>query len=323
MPQPSLMLQSVLAAVLCVTFCAVAQPYPTKPVRMIAPFPPGGTSDVVARLTAQKLTESLGRQVVVENRGGAAANIGHEIAARAAADGYTLLITSGAAMVTNQFLYKKLNWKPADFTPVSMIASAGMVLVLHPSVQANSVTELIALLKSRPERMTVGSGGVGTTSHVTSEVFKSITGTRITHVPYKGGGVAITDLVGGQIDMVFSDMVPAVPQLQGGRLRALAVTSEQRSNILPAVPTMAEAGIKPGFPSQWWAIVVPRSTPTAIINRLNTDIGQFMKSPDMLEKFNALGLFTLHSPPDKVSETIRLGNAEMREVVKAAGIQPE
>ena len=314
----------LVAGALCVLPApAVAQTYPGKPVRMIAPFPPGGTSDVVARLIAQKLSDALGRQVIVENRGGAAANIGHEIAAKTAPDGYTLLLTSGAAMVTNQFLYKKLNWEPADFAPISLVASAGMVLVVHPSVPATNVAQLIALAKARPDRMTVGSGGVGTTSHVTNEVFKSITGTKITHVPYKGGGLAVTDLVGGQIDIVFSDMVPSVPQIQSGRLRALAVTSEQRSSVLPNVPTMVEAGVKHAFPSQWWAMVVPRGTPAAIIGRINADIGQFMKMPDIQEKFTALGLFPRHGTPEQVLETIRQGSAEMREIVKAAGIQPE
>jgi tripartite-type tricarboxylate transporter receptor subunit TctC len=311
-------------AALCIApALAAAQSYPVKPVRMIAPFPPGGTSDVVGRLIGQKLTESLGRQVVVENRGGAAANIGHEIAARTPPDGYTLLLTSGAAMVTNQFLYKKLGWEPADFAPVSLIASAGLVLVVHPSVPATSVKQLIALAKARPDRMSVGSGGIGTTAHIVSEVFKSIAQTKITHVPYKGGALAVTDLVGGQIDMVFSDMVPSVPQVQSGRLRALAVTSEQRSNVLPRVPTMAESGVKQPFPSQWWAIVVPRGTPAAIISRLNADIGQFMKAPDIHEKYSALGLFPRHSTPEQVLDTIRTGTAEMREIVKAAGIQPE
>ena len=322
--QRSFRLHSAVAALSClVAFGAAAQSYPSKPVRMIAPFPPGGTSDVVARLIAQKLTDALGRQVVVENRGGAAANIGHEIAAKAAPDGYTLLLTSGAAMVNNQFLYKKLNWEPAEFTPISMVASAGMVLVVHPSVPATNVTQLIALARARPDRLSAGSGGVGTTSHVTLEVFKSVTKTRITHVPYKGGALAVTDLLGGQIDLVFSDMVPSVPHVQSGRLRALAVTSDQRSATLPNVPTMPESGVNNAFPSQWWAMVAPRGTPAAILSRINTDIVQFMKAPDMQEKYTALGLFTRSSTPEQVLDTIKAGMAEMREIVKAAGIQPE
>jgi tripartite-type tricarboxylate transporter receptor subunit TctC len=312
------------ALAIMIAVAADAQPYPAKPVRMIAPYPPGGTSDVMARLVAQKLGDAFGRQVIVENRPGAAANIGHEIAARAAPDGYTLLLTSGAAMVTNQFLYKKLNWDPQnDFAPISLVAAAGMVLVLHPSVPAQNVTQLIALARARPGRMTFGSGGVGTTSHVTGEVFKAVTGVKMIHVPYKGGVLAVVDLVGGQIDLSFSDMVPSVPHVQSGRLRALAVTSEQRSAALPDVPTMPEAGLKHVFPAQWWAVVAPRGTPAAIISRINSDIAQFMKLPEVQEKFASMGVFTRHSTPEQMLETIKQGTAEMREIVKAAGIQPE
>jgi tripartite-type tricarboxylate transporter receptor subunit TctC len=316
----------LLASGLLVAAAALAhaQPYPAKPVRMIAPYPPGGTSDAMARIVAQKLGDAFGRQVVVENRPGAASNIGHEIAAKAAPDGYTLVLTSGAAMVTNQFLYKKLNWDPhGDFAPVSLVSGAGMVLVVHPSVPAQDVKQLIALAKARPDRMTFGSGGVGTTSHVTGEMFKSVTGVKMVHVPYKGGVLATTDLVGGQIDLSFSDMVPAVPQVQSGRLRALAVTSEQRAAALPKVPTMPEAGLNHAFPAQWWGVMVPRGTPPAIISRINADIAQFMKAPDLQERFTAMGVFARYSTPEQMTETIRQGTALMREIVKAAGIQPE
>ena len=316
---------SAAVASLCLLCtAAAAQPYPVKPVRMIAPYPPGGTSDVMARIVAQKLGDEFGRQVVVENRPGAAANIGHEIAARAAPDGYTLLLTSGAAMVTNQFLYKKLNWDPQnDFAPISLVAAAGMVLVIHPSVPAQNLQQLIALARARPDRMTFGSGGVGTTSHVTGEVFKAVTGVIIVHVPYKGGVLAVNDLLGGQIDMSFSDMVPSVPHVQNGRLRALAVTGEQRSAALPNVPTMPEAGLNHAFPAQWWGVAAPRGTPAALIGRINADIAKFMQSPDVRETFAAMGVFTRYSTPEQMTETIRQGTAQMREIVKAAGIQPE
>ena len=314
-----------LATMLCLFAIATnAQTYPIKPVRMIAPYPPGGTSDVMARIVAQKLGDAFGRQVIVDNRPGAAANIGHELAAKAPADGYTLLLTSGAAMVTNQFLYKKLNWDPQnDFTPVSLVCGAGMVLVVHPSVPATNVKQLIALAKAKPDRMSFGSGGVGTTSHVTGEVFKAVTGVKIVHVPYKGGVLAVNDLLGGQIDLVFSDMVPAVPHVQSGRLRALAVTSEQRSAALPSVPTMPEAGVNQVFPAQWWGVAVPRGTPLSILSRINADIAQFMKLPDVLEKFAAMGVFARTSTPEQMTEVISKGTLQMREIVKAAGIQAE
>ena len=303
---------------------AIAQEYPSKPIRMIAPYPPGGTSDVVARIVSQKLAETLGRQVVVDNRPGATGNIGHEIAAKSPPDGYTLLLTSGAAMVTNTFLFKKLAFDPYhDFAFVSLVATAAPMLVVHPNLAARNVKELIALAKAKPDQLTFGSGGVGTTSHIVGEVFKSVTGVKITHVPYKGGVLAVTDLVGGQISMSFADMVPSVPQVKAGRLRALAVTSEQRSPALPDVPTMAEAGVDVPFPGQWWAVIAPRGTPRAIINRINAGIAQMMKLPDVQEKFAGMGTFPAHSTPERVLETMKQGAQQMGQVVKAAGIQQE
>ena len=318
-PRALLLAMAVLSA-----FPAAAQPYPSKSIRMIAPYPPGGTSDVVARIVAQKLTDTLGRQVVVDNRAGATGNIGHELAARAPADGYTLLLTSGAAMVTNRFLFKHLGFDPFnDFTPISLVATAAPMLVVNPAVPARNVAELIVLARAKPDQLTFGSGGVGTTSHIVGEVFKSVTGVRIVHVPYKGGVLAVTDLVGGQITMSFADMVPSVPQVKAGRLRALAVSSEQRSPALPDVPTMPEAGVDAKFPGQWWAIIAPRGTPVAIIKRINGDTAKFMQMPDVQEKLAGMGTFPQHSTPERVTETMKLGTEQMSRVVKAAGIQPE
>ena len=298
--------------------------YPSKPVRMIAPYPPGGSSDVLARIVAQKLSEALGRAVVVENRPGAAANVGHEIAAKATPDGYTLLLTSAAALVTNQFLYKKLNFDPRrDFAPISLVATAAPMLVVHPSIPAKSVQEFISYAKARPGQLNFGSGGVGTTSHIVGEVFQAATGVRMVHVPYKGGVLAVADLVAGQIQLSFADMVPSVPQVKAGKLRALAVTSEQRSGTLPDVPTMAEAGVKAEFPGQWWAVVAPRGTPAAIIRRINADVAQMVKAPDVQEKYAAMGIFTAHTTPERVTELQGSGTRLMAKVVKAAGIQPE
>jgi tripartite-type tricarboxylate transporter receptor subunit TctC len=303
---------------------ALAQAYPNKPIRYIVSFPPGGTSDVVARIVAQKLTEALGRQVVVENRGGASGVIGHDLVAKAPADGYTLLQTSMGGLVTNRFLYKNLPFDPdTDFAPISMLATAGQVLVVHPGVPARTVKELIALAKAKPGQLNVGSGGLGTTQHIVGEVFQVATGTKFVHVPYKGGGVAVADLVGGQIDLAFADMAPAVPHIKSGRLRALVVSSEQRSPTLPDVPTMAEAGVKASFPQTWWAIAAPKGTPAVIINRLNAEIAQFMELPDVQEKLVNVGLFPLHSTPARVTELVKIGNQQMAKVVKAAGIKPE
>ncbi|MGZ5092881.1 MAG: Bug family tripartite tricarboxylate transporter substrate binding protein, partial [Burkholderiales bacterium] len=278
-------------AVLNLQSAASAQTYPTKPVRFIAPFPPGGTSDIVARVVAQKLSDRLGKQVLVDNRGGASGTIGYELGAKAQPDGYTLLLTSMGGLVTNQFLYKRLPFDPMhDFAHISQLATAGQVLVVHPSVAARTAQELIALAKSKPGQLTVGSGGIGTTQHIVAEVFQAATGIKFVHVPYKGSILAVTDTVAGQISMTFADMAPAVPHIKAGRLRALVVSSEQRSAAIPDVPTMAEAGIKEWFPQTWWAMAAPKGTPVAIIKRLNSEIGQFMKAPDVQEKFASLGL---------------------------------
>jgi len=298
--------------------------YPTKPIRFIAPFPPGGTSDIVARVVAQKLTDALQKQVLVDNRGGASGTIGYELGAKAPPDGYTLLLTSMGGLVTNQFLYKRLPFDPlTDFAHISQLATAGQVLVVHPSLQAQTVQELITLAKAKPGQLNVGSGGLGTTQHIVAEVFQAATGTKLTHVPYKGGVLAVGATVAGQINLTFSDMAPAVPHVKSGRLRALAVSSEQRATALPDVQTMAEAGIKEWFPQTWWAMSAPKGTPPAIIRRLNTEIMAAMKSADVQERFANVGLQPLHSTPERVTELVKTGSARMGKVVKAAGILPE
>jgi len=303
---------------------AIGQAYPTKPMQMIAPYPPNGSSDVLTRIVAQKLGETLGRQVIVENRPGAASNIGHEVAAKAPADGYTLLLTNAAAMVTNQFLYKKLPFDQYnDFAHISLVATGAPMLAVHPSVPARNVKELTALAKSRPGKLNYSSGSVGTTAHIIGEVFQIETGAKMVHVPYKGGVLAVGDLVAGQIDLCFADMVPGVPQVKSGRIRALAVTSDRRSAALPEVPTMAESGFTKSLPSQWWAVAAPRGTPPAILQRINAAIGEIMKSPDIQERYATMGIFTAHTTPERVTEIMKEGAKQMGAVVKAAGIQPE
>jgi tripartite-type tricarboxylate transporter receptor subunit TctC len=303
---------------------ACAQAYPTKPVRFIAPFPPGGTSDIIARVVAQKLTEVLGKQVLVDNRGGASGTIGYEIAAKAPPDGYTLLLCSMGGLVTNQFLYKRLPFDPMnDFAPISQLATAGQVLVVHPGLPAKTVQDLIALARAKPAQLTVGSGGVGTTQHIVAEVFQSATGTKLVHVPYKGSVLAVAATVAGEINMTFADMAPAVPHIKAGRMRALAVSTEQRSSAIPDVPTMADAGVKEWFPQTWWAVAAPKGTPRPIINRLHGEIAKFMAAPDVQERFASLGLTALHSTPERVTELVKTAVPRMAQVVKAAGIQPE
>jgi tripartite-type tricarboxylate transporter receptor subunit TctC len=315
---------AVSGLVLGVSFAFAQEAYPTKPIRFIAPFPAGGTTDVLSRILAQKLTDTLGRQVLVDNRAGASGNIGHELAAKTAPDGYTLLMSSNVALVTNPHLYKRLGFDPLnDFAPISVVGKAGNVLVVHPSVPVRSVAQLLALARARPGQLNFGSGGRGTGAHVAGEILKTATGINIVHVPYKGGILAVIDLVAGQIDMVFSDMVPAMPQIKGGKLRALAVTSEQRSPTLPDLPTMVEAGVKEPIPDTWWAMLAPRGTPAAIISRLNADLAQIMKLPDVQEKYAGLGVFTVHTTPERVMELVRIETPKMGKILKAAGVEPD
>jgi len=298
--------------------------YPSRPVRFIAPFPPGGSTDVLCRLLGSKLAESLGQPVTVDNRPGASGNIGHEAAAKAPPDGYTILISSSSTLVNNVHLFKSLRYDPlADFTPVSMVASAGQVLVVHPSVPAKSVSELVALARARPAELNFGSGGKGIQSHISGEMFKSAVGVDIVHVPYKGTVQAVSDLVAGQVQLVFSDMVPAMPHIRAGRLRALAVTTRERSAALPDVPTMIESGV-PGYEAGvWWAVMAPAGTPAEIVSRLNAEFARIMKLPDVLEKYASLGIVTEYSTPQQVTEMIKRDTPRMAQVLKAAGVEPE
>jgi len=313
------------AALACwAALAAAAQDYPVKPVRFIAPYPPGGSSDVLARVFAQKLGDALGRQVVVENRPGAAGNIGHEAAAKSAPDGYTILLTTKSQMVNNPYLYRKLPFDPlADFTLITQIATAGHVLVVHPAVPARNVKELIALARANPGKLSYGSSGIGSTVGVVAEVFKAIHRVDIVHVPYKGTVLAVADVVGGQIEMVFSDMVPAVPQVRSNRLRALAVTTAERSPALPAVPTMAESGAKEPLPTQWWGIAGPRGIPPAIVNRLNAETGRILAQPEVRGRYDDLGIVPLHSTPEQMREQIRAEIPQMAKILAAIGLKPE
>jgi tripartite-type tricarboxylate transporter receptor subunit TctC len=315
---------ALAAAALIVPLCAAAQSWPLKPIRIIAPFPPGGTTDVVCRIVAQHLGEALGKQVVVENRPGAAGKIGHEYAAHQPPDGYTLLLTAKGSLVTNRFVYKNLGYDPlTDFAPISLVTSAGPILVVHPTVPAHSVKELVALAKRLPGKLNFGSGGNGTTAHVIGEVFKAATHVNIVHVPYKGGALAINDLVAGHIDLSFSDMVPAVPQIKSGSLRGLAVTTDKRSPTLPDIATMAEAGVTQHFPSQWWAVAAPRGTPRAIVDRVNAELAKMVERPDVKERFTQLGMFPEHTTPEKMGELIRTEAPEMERALKLAGVKPQ
>jgi tripartite-type tricarboxylate transporter receptor subunit TctC len=298
--------------------------YPAKPIRFIAPFPPGGATDTLCRMLAQKLSDAFGQPVTVDNRPGASGNIGHELAMKTAPDGYTLLLTNSSTLTTNPHLFKRLPFDPiADFAPVSLVATAGQVLVVHPSVPVSNVGELVTLAKSRPGQLNFGSGGKGIQSHISGEMFKSMTGVNIVHIPYKGTVQAVADLVAGQVQLVFADMVPAMPHIKSGRLKPLAVTIGERSPALPEVPTMIEAGV-PGYNATiWWAVALPRGAQAELIQRLNAELGRIIALPDMQERYASLGMTPAHSTPQQVTDLIRSDTQKFGPILKAAGVDPE
>ena len=301
-----------------------AQTYPSRPIKFVAPFPPGGSSDVLCRLLGSKLTEGLGQPVAVENRPGASASIGHEYAAKQPPDGYTIVISSNSTLVNNIYLYKHRAFDAfTDFSPISMVGSAGQVLVVHPSVPAKSVAELIALARAQPGKLNFGSGGRGNQAHVSGEMFKAAAGIDIVHVPYKGNVQATGDVVAGQVQMVFSDMVPAMPHIRAGRLRPLAVTTRERSTVLPEVPTMIEAGVPDYESGVWWAVLSPKGTPEPIVGRLNAELGRIVKLADVREKYDSLGVSPEHSTPAYVLERMKAEAPRIAAAMKAAGVEPE
>jgi tripartite-type tricarboxylate transporter receptor subunit TctC len=313
----SLLLWSVIAT------GAYAQTYPVKPVRLVAPYPPAGSIDIVARLVGQKLTEALGQQFVVENRGGASGNIGTEYVARATPDGYTLLLSGAPPLTANRYLFAKLPFDPErDFAPITRIANQPNVLVLHPSVPAANVKDLIALAKSRPGSLNFGSGGIGASQHICAELFMMLTGTKMAHVVYKGGGPAMIELVGGQIDLMIETSPSAIPYVQAGKLKGLAVTSLQRSSALPNVPTMDESGVKGYEFVSWMGLVAPAGVPAPIVQRLSSEM-QKMLSGDLRKRLTELGLDAVGGTPEEFSAYIRQDSAKYAKLVKAANIKPQ
>ena len=314
-------------SILSITAVSIAyaqSTYPNRPIKFIAPFPPGGTSDVLGRIMAQKLSDALGQSVIVENRPGASGNIGHDIAAKSAPDGYTLLLSNSSTVVNNPHLFKQMSFDwYKDFSPISMVAIAGLVLVVHPSVPVKSVSELTALAKSKPGQLNFGSGGKGIQSHISGEMYKTAANVDIVHIPYKGTGVAVADLVAGQIHMVFSDMAPAVPFIKANKLRALAVTSPQRSTTLPDLPTMIELGFPNFEAANWWSIVTPKGVPNSIIERINQELGKIMTSQEIKDSFEKLGVTPLYSEPNKVFELSRKESPIVGEILRKAGVEKE
>jgi tripartite-type tricarboxylate transporter receptor subunit TctC len=322
----SLSLAALKAAALAVAAltCAAAgaQSYPAKPVRIIVPFPPGAGVDITTRLVIPKLAEAFGQQFIADNRPGAAGNIGAEIAARSPNDGYTLL-AGGAPQAISQTLYPKLNYSLVkDFEPIAFMASVPFMLVVHPSLPAKTVKDLVALARSKRGELTYASTGSGSTPHLTAEILKSLTGIDIVHVPYKGTPPAVTDLLAGNVTFMFANSLSVLPHVQSGRLRALAVTSARRGARTPGLPTVAET--YPGFESgTWFALFAPAGTPRDVIVKLNAAVVKAVSLPDVREKFLAQGAETMSGTPEQVATYVRSEVAKWAKVVKASGAKVE
>ena len=301
-----------------------AQPYPSKPIRVIVGFAPGGGTDIAARAIGQPLAAALGQTVVVDNRPGAGGTIGNTIVAQSAADGYTLLMTASGPHAIAPSLYKSLPYDLfRDFAPISLAATSPYVLVVHPSVGAASVGELIAWLKGKSPPATYSSAGNGTPSHLSAELFKLMARVSMTHVPYKGAAPAVTALIGGEVDVLFADMPAAAPQLKSGKIRALAVTTAGRSALVPELPTIAEAGLRGYESSTWYGMVAPARTPDAILKRLNTEIVRILKTDEIRNRFATLGSTAAPGTPAEFSAIIRIDYEKWAKVVKAAGVTLE
>lgn len=312
-------------AMLCIALAmltaggAAGQSYPTKPIRMIVPWNPGGTSDTSARIIGQKMTEAWGQQVVIDTRPGASGIIGTEVAMRAPADGYTLLHANMSQFATNPFLYKVSYDTLRDFAPISMIASAPQLLVVHPGVAAKSVQELVQLARAKPGSLNFGSGGAGTIAYPAGEMFKTMTGVKLTHVPYKGTILALNDLLGGRLEIVFSDMPIALPHARSGKARALAVTSAQRSALLPDMPTVAESGVAGYAIDNSWGMFARHGTPRPIITRINAEIVRIHALPDVRERYAGLGLEAVTSTPEGFRQIIQTETEKFGKIIKATG----
>ena len=299
---------------------ALAQSYPSKPIRIVVPQLPGGGNDTIARMVAQKLTMALKQQVVADNRPGAGGLIAAELVAKSAPDGYTLLLANVATMAIIPNVQKKVPYDPVrDFAPVSLVASAPLLVVVHPSLPVTSVRQLIALAKAKPGQLNYASNGVGSSTHLATEMFKMMTGTKMVHVPYKGLSAATTDLMSGQVQVMFSSAVAMMPQVKAGRLRAIAMTGAKRSPAIPDVPTVAEAGVPEYEAGSWYGICAPAGTARPIVDQLSREIAVAVKSPDVIERLALEGVIPVGSTPEQFGAYIKRELAHVRDVIKASG----
>ena len=316
------MIDRLTAGMLLAVTCGIAAAqgvFPTKPVRLVLPYPPGGGTDVIARPLAAKLSENLGQQFIVENRGGAGGNIGMESVARAPADGYTIVMALTAQLAVNPSLYPKLPFDPIrDFAPITQLGSAPYVMLVHPTLPSRTVKEFIAIAKSRPNELTFASAGNGSGAHLAGELLKSMTGIRLTHVPYKGAGPSLPDLIAGQVQSSFITYTSAGPQIRAGRVRAIGVTTLKRSPALPEVPAISEtvAGYDSGV---WYAVLAPAGTPRDIVMKLNAEINKALNSPDVRPRLMSEAMEPSGTTPEALGDYMKAEIAKWARVVKESG----
>ena len=302
---------------------AAQQAYPDKPIRMIVPYPPGGSTTTMARLIAQKLTESWGQQVIIDNRGGANTIIGTEALTKSSPDGYTMLL-GGSTLVILPSLYDKLPFDVIrDFAPVATLASTELILVVHPAVPANTLQELIALAKSKPGQLNFASAGSGGNPHLMGELLNITAGIKLQHIPYKGTGPSLTDLMGGQVQLAFNNPINVIAHIKNGKMRAIAVTGEHRLSALPEVPTFVEAGLAGINLKTWFGVLAPAGTPAAVVNKLSAEIARIMSTPDTKAKLVSQGLDTYVSTPEQTAALMKADMAKYAKIIKTANIKLE
>jgi tripartite-type tricarboxylate transporter receptor subunit TctC len=303
---------------------AMAQQYPSRPVRFVVPFSPGGSTDTLARTMGTKLADALGEQVVVDNRPGGNGNIGMEIVAKSPPDGYTIVLGYIANLAIAPSLYAKMPYDPVkDFAPITQPASSPNVLTVHPSVQAKNLKELIALAKANPGKISFASTGVASVGHLTGELINNLAGIHMTHVPYKGSGQAVTDILGGHVQAMFSGFSSTIVHIKSGKLRALAVTGAQRSPALPEVPTIAEQGFPGVEATAWYGVLAPAGTPKPVISRLHGEFVKILRQPDVVHRLDGLGFEIVASTPEQFGAYIRSEIKKWAKVVKASGAKPD
>jgi len=313
-----------LAVSLIAALAVQAQAYPTRPIRFIVPYTPGGLGDSFARAVGDELAKRLGQPVVIDNRPGASQAIGAEATAKAPPDGHTIFMGTQSGLVINTIARKQLPYDPVrDLTPVTMLFTTPLYLVVHPSVPAHSVKELIALARARPGKLTFASIGNGSSQHLAGEMLRARAKVDILHVPYKGSSPAMTDLLGGQVDMMFEGGVSALPHARSGKLRALATTGRKRADAMPELPTMAESGVTDFEFTVWFALIAPAGTPRPIIERLNREVGEVLRTRELKEKFAPAGIDIAPSTPEELGERIRADLPYYGKLMRDAGLQPE